>query len=279
VHTEGGAGAGAGRPPARRRRRRRRPGEPRRGLYLLPHLFTTGNLFFGFYSVVQSAAGAYDRAAWWIVLAGLCDALDGRAARLARTSSRFGAEYDSIADTVSFGVAPAMLAYHAGNLAGLGRVGFVVAFLFTACAGLRLARFNVAPGRYRGRFEGLPSPAAAGMIAATELFVTLLREARVPVVAPEWLVAAGVAALALLMVSSVPYRSFKEVDLRHSYGTLVLVVLALAVVVAQPRIALFAIGLLYVPSGPLELVLRKLGRGAPLEAAAPGEAAPPERPA
>ena len=125
----------------RRRRRNRRRKPRRRGLFLLPSLFTTGNLFFGFYSIVKASAGEFDQAALGIVLAAVFDILDGRVARLARVTSRFGSEYDSIADTVSFGVAPAMLAYHAGNLQLLGRPGWVTAFFFTVCAALRLGAF------------------------------------------------------------------------------------------------------------------------------------------
>ena len=238
------------------RRRPRREG-PSRGLYLLPSLFTTGNLFFGFFAIVQATMGNPDRAAMGIVLAGVCDALDGRLARLARTTSRFGLQYDSIADTVSFGVAPAMLAFSAGNLEVLGRVGWVMAFLYMVCAALRLARFNVTEPRYAGRFEGLPSPAAAGMIAATQWFISFVRDRGMPAFSvPEPVVAAGTAALALLMVSAIPYRSFKEIDLRHSYGTLVVVVFAIAVIIAEPSLSLFGIGLVYVSSGPVELGLR-----------------------
>ena len=149
----------------RTRRRRRGSGEPSRGLYLLPHLITTANVSFGFFAIVQCFAGRYETAALGIILAGVCDAIDGRVARLAQSTSRFGQEYDSIADTVSFGVAPAILAFSAGNLEVLGRPGWLMACLFTVCAALRLARFNVSPGRFRARFEGLPSPAAAGMVA------------------------------------------------------------------------------------------------------------------
>ncbi len=242
----------------RRRRRRRRDGPPR-GLYLLPSLFTTGNLFFGFFAVVQATTGNPDRAALGIVLAGVCDALDGRVARLAHTTSRFGVEYDSIADTVSFGVAPAMLAFTAGNLEILGRTGWVMAFLFMVCAALRLARFNVSTSRYSGRFEGLPSPAAAGMVASTQWFVSFVREQDLIGAAfsvPESVVAGGTATLALLMVSAIPYRSFKEVDLRHSFRTFVVVVFAIAVVIAEPSVSLFAIGLAYTASGPVEWCLR-----------------------
>jgi len=245
----------------RRRRRRERRG---RGFYLLPHLVTTAGLFFGFYAIVQAFTGDPDRAALGIVLAAVCDALDGRLARMARSTSRFGLEYDSIADIVSFGVAPAVLAFSAGGLHGLGRVGLVMAFLYVAGAGLRLARFNVAPSRFHGRFEGMPSPAAAGMVASTQWFVSFLREHGISVDVPAPFIAAGAAALGLLMVSSIPYRSFKEIDLRHSYGTLVIVVFAVALVIQEPSLTLFAIGLAYALSGPVEWVWRWFTRR-PLE--------------
>lgn len=261
----------------RRRRRRRSAGEPARGLYLLPHLITTANLFFGFYAIVQAFAGRPDHAAGGIVLAALCDAIDGRVARLAKATSRFGVEYDSIADTVSFGVAPAMLAFSAGNLQVLGRSGWVMAFLFTACAALRLARFNVSPGRYKGRFEGMPSPAAAGCVATTQWFVSFLRDNGVTLQVPEFAVALGVATLGLLMVSPIPYRSGKELDLRHSYGTLVLVVIALALIVQEPSVTLFVIGLVYAFSGPVEWVWRRV-TGATLEELPPPLPAPGDHP-
>jgi CDP-diacylglycerol--serine O-phosphatidyltransferase len=246
--------------PGRRRlrkRRRRKRRETRSGLYLLPALLTTGNLFFGFYSIIQASSGHYDLAALGIVLAGVFDVLDGGVARLARATSRFGAEYDSIADTVSFGVAPAMLAFHAGNLGVLGRPGWVMVFLFTVCAALRLARFNVAPARYRGRFEGLPSPAAAGMVASTQWFMSYLREHGLYLNFPEWMVAGGGAVLGLLMVSAIPYRSTKELDLRHSFGTLVLVVVALLLIVQEPSVTLFCVGIIYCLSGPAEWIWRR----------------------
>jgi CDP-diacylglycerol--serine O-phosphatidyltransferase len=240
----------------RRRRRRRRRGEQRRGLYLLPQLFTSANLFFGFFSMIQSTQGNHDRAALGIVLAGLCDALDGRVARLSRATSRFGSEYDSLADVVSFGVAPAFLAFMAGEMGLLQRTGWILAFLFTACAALRLARFNVQPSRYHGRFEGLPSPAAAGMVASTQWFSSFLLERGYDVTVPPLAVGAGLAALGLLMVSPVPYRSFKEVDLRHGFRTVVLVIVAIAVVVQEPSLWLFVIGAAYAASGPIEWAWR-----------------------
>jgi CDP-diacylglycerol--serine O-phosphatidyltransferase len=246
----------------RRRRRARREGASR--LYLLPHLLTTANLFFGFYAIAQAFLGNPDKAAGGIILAMIFDILDGRVARLTRSTSRFGSEYDSIADTVSFGVAPAMLAFSAGNLAVMGRPGWVMTFLFTACASLRLARFNVTPARYRGRFEGLPSPAAAGVVASTQWFVTFLRESGSAFTVPAWAVAGGVSLLGLLMVSAIPYRSFKEVDVGHPFGTLVLAVVALTLVVIEPAITLFAIGIVYTVAGPVEWLWR-LASHNPLE--------------
>ncbi|MDH3520841.1 MAG: CDP-diacylglycerol--serine O-phosphatidyltransferase [Myxococcales bacterium] len=244
------------------RRPKRAIDAPPRGLYLLPHLITTANLSFGFFAIVQAFAGKHDLSALGIILAGVCDAIDGRVARLTRATTRFGVEYDSIADTVSFGVAPAMLAFSAGHLQVLGRPGWVMAFLFTVCAALRLARFNVSPGRYRGRFEGLPSPAAAGMVASTQWFVSFLRDNGLHVSVPEIVVAVGVVLLGLLMVSPIPYRSGKELDLRHSFGTLVLVVIALLLVIQEPSVTLFVIGVAYIFSGPFEWLWRRYTGGA-----------------
>lgn len=239
----------------RRRRRRRARGEARRGLHLLPNLFTTGNLFFGFYTIVHSMLGDFDKAAMGIVLAMLFDIFDGRVARLTNATSKFGGEYDSLADVVSFGVAPAILAFAAGDLRLLGRAGWVLAFLYVACTALRLARFNVHPSRYEGRFEGLPSPAAAGMIASTQWFVDFV-QASFPLDVPPLAVAVGTGAVGLLMVSTIPYRSFKRIDLRQSYGTLVFLVCAITLLVIEPSVTLFAVGLAYVLSGPAEIVWR-----------------------
>ena len=269
MSNEGKEEAGAVRDPVesgrrRFRRRRRRAGQRRRGLFLLPHLLTTGNLFFGFFAIVQAFAGKPDQAALGIILAAVCDGLDGRVARLAQTTSQFGVEYDSIADTVSFGVAPAMLAFSAGNLQLLGRPGWVMAFLFTACAALRLARFNVSQGRYKGRFEGMPSPAAACTVASTQWFVSFLHKQGFAFSPPEWVVAGGVAALGLLMVSTIPYRSGKQMDLRQPFGTLVLVVVALALIAQEPSVTLFLIGVVYTFSGPVEWIWRRV-KHKPLE--------------
>jgi CDP-diacylglycerol--serine O-phosphatidyltransferase len=236
----------------RRRRRRRGPGARRRGLSLLPHLFTTGNLAAGFYAAVKATSGDLDGAALAIIVAMVFDVLDGRVARIARATSRFGAEYDSIADTVSFGVAPGLLAFHGGTLHELGWTGWVLAFIYVACAGLRLARFNVSPGRYPGRFEGLPSPAAAGLVAATVWLAGFLAEGGLALDPPPALVGLGAALLGLLMVSPIPYRSFKNLELRGSYRATVLMVIGFAVLLSKPSVTFFLMGVAYAASGPVE---------------------------
>ena len=241
----------------RERRRQRRENGDHSGLAaLLPNLFTPFNLAAGFYSVVQSGEGNFERAAIALIFAAVFDILDGRLARLAGTTSRFGSEYDSIAATVSFGVAPAVLAFNAGQFHELGWTGWVMGFMFMAGAGLRLARFNVTPQRYPGRFEGLPSPAAAGMVLSTVLFVGLLRETGVHVSVPASLPAFGLAALGLLMVSPIPYHSGKNLKL-GGYRALVATVFALALVLAKPDVTLLLIGIVYVASGPVGWLLRK----------------------
>ncbi len=242
-------------PPLKGRRRRRRRDRKKRQRdfsTLLPHLLTTGNLAAGFYSITLSASGDLDRAALMIIVAGICDLLDGRLARMAGSTSKFGAEYDSIADTVSFGVAPAMLAYSAGVLQELGWTGWVLAFTYTACAALRLARFNVQPERYKGRFYGLPSPAAAGMVMSSVWFGGFLRESGLALDLPAVFLGLGVALLGVLMVSPIPYRSFKGVRIGRSYPTVVVMVIAFAVILSKPAVTLFIAALLYVGSGPAE---------------------------
>ena len=260
----------------RRGRRRRRSGKGRPGagaLVLLPHLLTTGNLAAGFYAIAKASTGDTERASYAILVAGIFDLLDGRAARLTHSESRFGAEYDSISDTVSFGVAPAMIAFHAGHFPDLGWTGWVMAFLYTACASLRLARFNVTSGKYRGRFDGLPSPAAAGMVVSTVWFTNFLRANGIPVDVPAILPAIGVAAMGLLMVSPIPYRSNKDIDVAGSYRNIVLLVVVFTALIAKPQVSFFAVGLVYTISGPLGLYWRyRTGRH--LERAEPPETFP-----
>ena len=246
--------------PAEKKDTRRRRGRRREGrafAALLPHLLTTANLAAGFYAIVKAGEGDFERAAVALIVAAVFDVLDGRAARYGQTTSRFGLEYDSIADTVSFGVAPAVLAFNAGAFYELGWTGWVMAFIYMACAALRLARFNVSPGRYPGRFEGLPSPAAAGIILTTVLFSSWLREAGLPFGVPATLVALGVALVGILMVTPIPYRSFKEARLRGSYWNVVLMVMVSTVILMRPEFTLFVIAYAYAFSGPVEVIWRR----------------------
>jgi CDP-diacylglycerol--serine O-phosphatidyltransferase len=233
---------------------------------VLPSLLTTGNLAAGFYAIVKSGTGDPVIASYAIFVAALFDILDGRAARMTGSVSRFGAEYDSIADTVSFGVAPAVIAFHAGGFAELRWAGWVMAFVYTACASLRLARFNVTSGRYRGRFDGLPSPAGAGMVISTVWFSEFLSNNDLAVSIPAMLPALGLALLGLLMVTPIPYHSFKEVDVRGSYGAIVVMVIVAIVLFLQPGLNFFLFGLAYVLSGPLAWYWRHRTGGALEEA-------------
>lgn len=220
----------------------------RRGIYLLPTLFTIGNLFCGFFSLVQTFRGAFEPAAMLIVLAAILDGLDGRIARITGTTSEFGNQFDSLADIVSFGVSPAMLAFEWG-LQPLGRIGWLVAFLFVVCAATRLARFNIQAGVADKRwFAGLPSPSAAVSIACLAFAFPD------PPVAP-WIVVPAailVALLGLLMVSRLRYRSFKELDLRNRRSYLFVVPLAamIVAVAVHPQGALLLFAALYALSAP-----------------------------
>ena len=236
----------------RRRRRRRKPADvDRRGFAsLLPQLLTTANLAAGFFAIVKASGGQVVVASYAIFIAALFDILDGRAARMTGNVSRFGAEYDSIADTVSFGVAPAILAFHAGSFASLGWSGWVLAFGYTACASLRLARFNVSSGRYQGRFDGLPSPAAAGMVVSAVWFKSFLVGPTGDVGLPPLLPALSVMGLGLLMVSPIPYHSFKDVRLGRSYSATVIPVIVSILLIIEPGLNFFLIGMAYVISGP-----------------------------
>jgi len=230
----------------------------RRGASILPSLFTTGNLFLGFWSIVKTLDGRFVEAAPLIGAAVILDMLDGRIARLTNTQSEFGAQYDSLADAVSFGVAPALLAY-CWALQTVPRAGWPAAFLFLACGVLRLARFNVQRHVVDARFfVGLPIPAGAAQIAAI-VFVF-------PEPASSRWQAAGmlalVVALAFLMVSTFRYRSFKGVDLRRrrSYISVLGLVLLFLLVASQPETSLLAATSLYTASGPAAWALGALRR-------------------
>ncbi|MGE3758735.1 MAG: CDP-diacylglycerol--serine O-phosphatidyltransferase [Pseudobdellovibrionaceae bacterium] len=232
---------------------------PRREQYILvlPSLFTTGNLFCGFYSIVRSFNHDFEKAAYAVLLAVLFDVLDGRVARITRSQSKFGVEYDSIADVVSFGVAPAILSY-VWVLEGFGRVGWAAAFLFAACAALRLARFNtISEELPKSYFLGLPTPAAA--VAISGIFIAY-EEIHFPY--PETVMLAVCVALGLLMVSNIRYRSFKDFDLRHrrSFFQLVFLVAVIACIAIRHELSLGIITVGYALFGPVREAVGLLGR-------------------
>lgn len=231
----------------------------RKGIYLLPNLFTTAGLFSGFYAVIASMNGLYESAAIAVFVAMLFDGLDGRIARMTNTQSQFGAEYDSMADMVSFGVAPALIAYNWG-LAELGKLGWLAAFIYCAGAALRLARFNTQVGVTDKRyFQGLASPAAAAVIAAS---IWLGSQNAIDGHNVSWLVALITIMLGLLMVSNFRYLSFKNIDWRSRVNFLVILSLVgiFVFVSLEPALILCLIFYLYALSGPVMTIygIRKL---------------------
>ena len=280
----------------------------RRGIYLLPNLFTTASLFAGFYGIISSLKGHalanqlesmrqlgmgeemlaqvgggpdavsqyFVVAAWAIMVSGVLDGMDGLVARLTRTMSDFGSEFDSLADLVSFGIAPAILMY-SWALEPFGRWGWLACFLYVACAAPRLARFNVQSGDVeRKSFQGIPSPGAAGTIAVTVLFYIYMSDfvaddvARVTLMLkrnvlefPHWGFLALTFTAALLMVSNVRYRSTKNLDplKRAPFISLLAVVGFFILVAAEPQLTLFFFGITYFLSGPVEWLLFRRARG------------------
>jgi CDP-diacylglycerol--serine O-phosphatidyltransferase len=234
----------------------KRPRMRDRGIYLLPNLFTTGALFAGFYAVVQAMNNRFEYAAVAIFIAMVLDGLDGRVARMTHTQSAFGAEYHSLSDMVSFGVAPALVIYEFA-LQGMGKLGWIAAFVYCSGAALRLARFNTQHDTVTDKrfFQGLPSPAAAAMIAG---FVWVMVEYGVEGQDVRWL--AGIVALlgGLTMVSNFRYYSGKEINLRKSvpFFVILLIVLAFVLVSTSPPEVLFAVFLLYVLSGYADAIWR-----------------------
>ena len=248
---------------------------PRRlggAVYILPNLITTGNLFFGFFSIVRSMHEQFGWAAGAIFLAAIFDVLDGRVARLTKGTSEFGVQYDSLCDCVSFGVAPAFLMYKFG-LSEMGRVGWVTCFLFMACGALRLARFNVlsAIGKASGDFTGLPIPMAAIAVAS---FVSLMTEldtrhglGPIPIGGAAgflldgdfrkiFLMVFGLI-LALLMVSNIVFKSHKVLKFRYikPFQLLVILVLMISLVAWEPELVGFVLVFLYVLSGPIAWIV------------------------
>ncbi|VAW63168.1 CDP-diacylglycerol--serine O-phosphatidyltransferase [hydrothermal vent metagenome] len=244
----------------------------RRGIYLLPNIFTTAAMFSGFYAVVAGMNGQFEKAAIAIFIAMILDGVDGRVARMTNTQSEFGAEYDSLSDMVSFGIAPALVMYE-WSLSSLvnvgwqwGKLGWLAAFIYTACAAMRLARFNTQVGTADKRyFQGLPSPSAAAVIAGlvwvgVESGIVGAEIAKYTVLL--------VISLGLLMVSNVLYYSFKDVHFKGKapFFSILIVVLVLALAALDTSKAVLVVFGLYTLSGPVFSLfrkLRKLGRKKP----------------
>jgi CDP-diacylglycerol--serine O-phosphatidyltransferase len=233
-------------PPAAIKRRRK-------GVYILPNLFTLAALFGGFYAIVMAMNGRFELACYGVFSAMVLDSLDGRVARMTNTQSAFGAEMDSLSDMVSFGAAPALIVYE-WAFKGLGKVGWAIAFLYCACAALRLARFNtnltIVDKRY---FQGLPSPAAAALVMGFIWVVTDARGAADvngdPILA--WAAAAFALYAGLTMVVNVPFYSFKDMSLKRSVPFIVIVLIAfgIALISTYPPAVVFGIFCLYGVSG------------------------------
>jgi len=228
----------------------------RRGIYVLPSLLTTGNLFAGYYSIVSALHGEFRSAAIALGIAFVLDGLDGRIARLTNTQSEFGKVYDSLADVLTFGAAPAVLLLSWG-LWDLGRVGWLTSFFFLVCAAIRLARFGVNDGKTDLRFfVGLPTPAAACMFAALAFYnpqvVGSLTMRRV--------LLGSVVLIALLMVSKIRYRSFKDFDLqrRQPYTAIVVLAAVIYLIALDPERVLLMIAIAYVVSGPIERLVARI---------------------
>jgi len=222
----------------------------RKGIYILPNAITLCATFFGYYSIVSTFKGNFRVAAWAIVLAAVFDGLDGWVARMTNTASRFGIQMDSLSDVIAFGVAPSVMLY-IWALTPFGRVGWAVAFLFTACGALRLARFNVQRDtEERKSFTGMPIPAAAGVASAMVVFY----EAMDWVPEKSYFVLGLTIVISLLMVSSLRFHSLKEMNMRERkpFWFLVIMVVIVAVVIMHPPVALFVFAIIYISVGIIE---------------------------
>ena len=228
----------------------------RKGIYILPNLFTLAALFGGFYAIVMAMNGRFDYAAVGVFCAMVLDSLDGRVARMTNTQSAFGEQMDSLSDMVSFGVAPALIAYE-WALSGLGRWGWIAAFVYCSCAALRLARFNVNTGTVDKRwFQGLPSPAAAALVTG---FIWLLSDAGVQRGQDglltwsqlTWVMFGLTLYAGLTMVTNAPFYSFKDLHLKRSvpFTAIVLIVLGIAIINIHAPTVLFSIFVAYGLSG------------------------------
>jgi CDP-diacylglycerol--serine O-phosphatidyltransferase len=229
-----------------------------RGIYLLPNAFTTGALFCGFYAIVMAMNQRFEHACWAVFIAMILDSLDGRIARMTNTQSEFGAQYDSLADMVSFGAAPALVIYE-WSLRGLGKLGWIAAFIYCACAALRLARFNtnieVVDKRF---FQGLPSPAAAALVVG---FIMMMTDPDISV-SPrkvDWASWCIAVFAGLTMVSNVPFYSFKDINFKKSvpFIAVFLIALVLALLAIDPPKVLWPIFVIYGLSGYAVYVWQK----------------------
>lgn len=221
----------------------------RRGIYVLPSLVTTASLFTGFYAIIQATGGHFEIAAMAIFVAMILDGLDGHIARWTHTASDFGKEYDSLADVVSFGLTPALVMFE-WALSDYGKLGWLCAFLYCACTALRLARFNSVAVKDKGYFQGLPCPAAAALIAGWIWVVNDYQQ--IQGVATDVAGIAFMVAASMAMVSNLPYRSFKDFDLKNRipFVALVLIVAPFLLIAFDPPWVLFCLFLGYLLSGP-----------------------------
>ena len=230
--------------------KKRNRSKNKKGIYILPNLFTSCSLFGGFYAIIAATQGRYDAAAIAILISALFDGLDGKIARMTNTASQFGVEFDSLSDLVAFGVAPGLLAFE-WSLKPFGRFGWLAVFLYIICGALRLARFNIQKSNLESRhFKGLPIPGAAVSIATAVLFINsfggLTEGQHIMIVSAIYL-------LSFLMVSTIDYLSFKEFGLfkQKPFNVLVATILVLIVVAYKPVLMLFIFASLYVFSGPV----------------------------
>ncbi len=229
----------------------------RRGVYVLPNLLTSGCLFMGFYSIAATYTGAFEKAAMAIVGAAIFDGLDGRVARMTGTTTKFGVEYDSLADVIAFGAAPAFLAY-GWALSGYGRWGWMASFLYLICGALRLARFNVQVNTIeKGKFNGLPIPAAAISVSSIVMLFYYLGGSGI---FRHIAVLLAIYVLAFLMVSTVRFNSFKDLEpfRRRPFNTLVVFVFLAMLLAMEPQVMTFLLISGYIVSGPVGEIVRLL---------------------
>ena len=255
------------------------PRKRRKGIYILPNLFTLGALFGGFYAIVMAMNGRFENACIGIFCAAVLDSLDGRVARMTNTQSAFGEQMDSLSDMVSFGAAPGLIVYE-WALKGLGKAGWIAAFVYCACAALRLARFNTNIGIVDKRFfQGLPSPAAAALVIG---YIWVMDDAGYRAVSAlpvwPWITFAVTLYAGLTMVTNVPFWSFKDVSMKRSVPFIVIVAIALgiAIVTIHPPIVLFAVFCVYGLSGYVVYAWRK-SKGKPVSVIATSTDEPDER--